>query len=160
MTQYISLAFFLLAVVIAAALGAQFEAGAWYQALNKPSLTPPDWAYGPIWAVIYLLMALAAWRVWNSGRSNRNGALAWWLIILALNVAWSWMMFGLNRPGWVMGLSIILLGLSIMCARAFSLVARPAGLMLVPLVGWLAFVVFFNYNIWAMNGGGLGRFFS
>ena len=137
-------------------MGAQFEAGDWYQALSKPSLTPPDWAFGPIWAVVYLLMAVAAWRVWSTGRSVRTGALAWWLIILALNVAWSWMMFELNRPGWVMGLSILLFGLSVMCARAFSLVTKPAGLMMVPAVVWLAFVVYLSFSFWSMNGGGLG----
>lgn len=160
MTQYISLAFFLLAVVAASAFGANYEAGAWYQELSKPGWTPPDWVYGPVWAVIYLLMAVAAWRVWISGKSTRTGALVWWVLILALNVAWSWMMFGLNRPGWALGVSVLLLGLSIMCSRAFHLAHRPSGVMLLPLVGWLAFVLALNFRLWALNGGGIGRIFA
>ena len=160
MFQYISLAFFLLVVVLAAALGANFEAGAWYQALSKPAWTPPDWFYGPVWAVIYLLMAVAAWRVWSSGKSIRAGALAWWGLILAFNVAWSWMMFGLNRPGWALGVSVISLGLAIMCSRAFQLIARPAGIMMLPLAAWLAFLVALNFRLWALNGGGIGQIFS
>ena len=156
MTQYLSLAFFLLAVVAASALGAGFETGEWYEQLNKSSLTPPNWVFGPVWAVIYLLMAVAAWRVWLSGKSMRMGALAWWVIVLVLQVSWSWLMFGLNRPGWALGMCGILLGLSIMCLRSFSLVSRPAGTMLLPLVIWLAFATYLNYSIWALNGGGLG----
>ena len=157
MSQYTSLVFFLLAVVAAAAFGAQFEAGAWYQALSKPAWTPPDWAYGPLWAVIYLLTAVAAWRVWTSGKSLRSGALAWWILILALNVAWSWLMFGLNRPGWSFGISLVVLGLSVMCSRAFFLVSRPAGTMMIPLTAWLVFVSVLNFRIWALNGGGFGQ---
>lgn len=160
MTQYISLAIVLLAVVAASAFGANFEAGVWYQALNKPTWTPPDWVYGPVWAVIYLLMAVAAWRVWVSGKKIRMGALAWWILILALNVAWSWTMFGLNRPGWALAVSFILLGLAVMCSRAFFLLSRPAGWMMIPLLGWLAFVVILNFRIWALNGGGIGMIFS
>lgn len=160
MIQYISLAVFLLAVVAASAFGAHFEAGAWYEALTLPAWTPPNWVYGPVWAVIYLLMAVAAWRVWTSGKSVRTGALMWWLLILTLNVAWSWMMFGLNRPGWALGVSVILLGLSLMCSRAFFLVSRPAGTMMIPLIGWLGFVVFLNFKIWELNGGGIGRIFG
>ncbi len=160
MSQYIPLAFFLLAVVVAAAFGAGFEAGTWYQDLSKPDWTPPDWAYGPVWAVIYLLMAVAAWRVWVSGKNLRIAALTWWALILVLNVAWSWMMFGLNRPGWAMGVSVILLGLAIMCSRAFQLIDRPAALMILPLAGWLAFVVVFNFRLWALNGGGLAGIFG
>jgi tryptophan-rich sensory protein len=160
MNRYISLVFFLLAVLAATAVGASFEAGAWYQDLNKPDWTPPDWFFGPAWAVIYLLMAVAAWRVWLSGKSMRVGALAWWLLILAFNVAWSWFMFGLNRTGWAFALSVIVLGISIMCCRAFMLLSRSAGLMMLPLAGWLLFVVYLNYAIWAMNRGGFGQLFG
>lgn len=160
MTQYISLAVFLLAVVAAAAFGANFEAGEWYQTLSKPAWTPPDWVYGPVWAVIYLLMAVSAWRVWISGKRLRTGALVWWVLILVLNVSWSWMMFGMNRTGWALGVSVILLGLSIMCSRAFFLLSRQAGTMMIPLIGWLVFVVALNFRLWAMNGGGIGQVFG
>lgn len=160
MSQYASLAFFLLAVVAASAFGAQFETGAWYQALSKPAWTPPDWMFGPAWAVVYVLMALAAWKVWISGKSIRVAALAWWALILVLHVAWSWMMFGLNRTGWALGVSIILLGLTLMCSRAFFSVSRSAGAMMLPLAGWMVFVVALNYTIWAMNQGGFGSLFG
>ena len=160
MTQYISLVCILLAVLAASVFGAGFEAGAWYQDLNNPVWTPPDWLYGPAWAVIYLLMAVAAWRVWLSRKSVRLGALLWWMLALTLNVVWSWLMFGLRRPGWAFALSVILLGLAIMCSRAFHQISSSAGAMLIPFVLWLMFVVYLNYTIWAMNLGGFGHIFS
>ena len=90
----------------------------------------------------------------------RTGALVWWVLILILQVGWSWMMFGLNRPGWAMGLCGILLGLSIMCFRAFSLVTKPAGTMMLPLIAWLAFATYLNYSIWTLNAGGIGSLFG
>ncbi|HKJ17727.1 MAG TPA: TspO/MBR family protein [Xanthomonadales bacterium] len=160
MNNTISLAFFLLAVFAAAVLGAGYEAGSWYQTLSKPPWAPPDWLYGPVWAVVYVLMAVAAWTVWNSGRSVRIGAITWWLILLLLIFCWSWIFFGLNRTGWAVGLAIVLFGLSIMCCRAFFLVSRSAGVMLLPLTGWLMFFAYLNYAFWTMNAGGFGTIFG
>lgn len=153
-TRYISLGFFLLVVLAASAFGAGFEAGAWYQEINKPEWTPPDWFYGPALAFIYVLMALAAWRIWLCKRSVRVGAVLWWVLLLALNIAWSWMMFELHRPGMAFLLSGIVLGVAIMCCRAFFLLSRQAGLLLTPFAIWAGFIACLNYTIWTMNEGG------
>lgn len=160
MARYVSLGFFLLAVLAASAAGASFEAGAWYQELNKPAWTPPDWFFGPAWAVIYVLMAVAAWHVWLGRHSVRIGAVLWWLLILILNVAWSWLMFGLHRPGWAFMMSALILAVAIMCCRAFFLLSRQAGFMLLPLVLWAGFACFLNYSVWTMNRGGFTEWFG
>lgn len=160
MSRYTSLVFFLLAVVAASAAGGSFETGAWYQAINKPGWTPPDWLFGPVWAVIYVLMAFAAWRLWLGRHELRFVTLIWWLLVLVLNVAWSWLMFGLHRPGWAFLLCVMILGVSILCCRAFFLLSRPAGWMLTPLVLWAAFACALNYAVWVMNDGGFGRMFN
>ena len=157
MERYLSLGFFLLLVVAASAYGGTFEAGAWYQVLNKPEWTPPPWLFGPVWAVLYVLIAVAAWQVWLSGRSIRVGALTWWLLVLLMNVAWSWLMFELHRPGWAFMLLVLIVAVAIMCARAFFLVKRQAGTLMIPLVLWLAFATYLNYAIWTMNAGGFGN---
>lgn len=160
MIRYVSLAVFLLLVVAASAMGGSFQAGEWYQQLNKPEWTPPDRAFGVVWAVLYLLMALAAWRIWLSRQSVRIGALIWWLIVLALNVGWSWIMFGLHRPGWALLCLTLVVAVAVMSWRAFMLLSRPAGLMLTPLVLWVAFAWYLNYTIWTMNRGGFGNLFG
>lgn len=160
MARHISLVFFLLAVLAASAAGGSFEAGAWYQDLNKPDWTPPNWFFGPAWALIYVLMAVAAWRVWLGRHSVRIGALLWWLLILVLNVAWSWLMFGLHRPGWAFMMNVLILAIAIMCCRAFFLLSRPAGSMLLPLVLWAGFACALNYAVWTMNRGGFTQIFG
>jgi len=159
-TRYLSLGFFLLAVMAASAIGSGFEAGTWYQEIEKPDWTPPDWFYGPAWAVIYVLMAVAAWRVWLGGRSIRVGAVLWWLLLLVLNVAWSWLLFGLHRPGWAFLFSSVVLAVAVMCCRAFFLLSRSAGLLLTPFVLWAGFLTCLNYTIWTMNRGGFSQLFG
>ncbi len=159
MNRYLPLALFLLAVLAASVLGGSFAAGSWYQDIAKPEWTPPDWLFGPAWGVIYVCMAVAAWLVWLSRHRLRSGALIWWFLVLALNVSWSWLMFGLHRPGWAFGVCVLIVAFSIMTCRAFFLVSGRAGLLLLPLVFWTAFACVLNYAIWSMNGGGVGQMF-
>lgn len=157
--RYTSLAIFLVLVVLAAAFGASFEAGVWYAELRKPPWTPPPWVFGPAWSVLYLLMALAMWRVWVSGHYVRNGALIWWLLQLGLNAIWSWLFFGLNRIGWAMAVMALLIVFVILCIKAFSGVSRSAAWLMAPYLAWLLFAFALNVTIWDMNGGGLNLFY-
>lgn len=155
-TRYAWLAVFLLLVIIAAAVAGSFEAGDWYYTMRKPGWTPPPWVFGLVWSVLYLLMALAMWQVWVSMHNTRVGALVWWLLQLGLNVAWSWLFFGLHRSGWAMAELLVLIGLVILCIRAFFASSRVAAALLMPYLAWLLFAWVLNVSIWMMNGGGLG----
>lgn len=154
--RYTSLGLFLLTVLLVAAFGGSFEAGAWYYALLKPAWTPPSWVFGPAWSVLYLLMAIAMWRVWVSGHPLRVGALLWWLLQLAFNAAWSWLFFGLHRIGWAMFEMAVLIGLVVLCIRAFWTISRAAAWLMVPYLLWLLFALALNFAIWRLNGGGIG----
>ncbi len=158
--RYGSLAVFLLLVVAAAAFGGSFEAGTWYYTMYKPSWTPPTWAFGPAWAVLYVLMALAIWKVWLTRDHRRLGALAWWLLQLLLNAAWSWLFFGIHRSGWALLEMTLLIGTVILCIKAFSTVSRAASWLMVPYLLWLLYAWVLNFAIWSMNGGGLTRLTS
>jgi tryptophan-rich sensory protein len=155
MTRMVSLVVFLVLVVTAAWLGSQFPAGEYYAQLNKPSWAPPAWLFGPVWSVLYVMMAVAMWRVWLSGQQARLGALAWWLIQLALNAAWSWLFFGLTRIGWAMAEMALLIGMVILCIKAFSLISKPAAWLMVPYLLWLGFAFALNFSLWTLNGGGI-----
>ena len=86
----------------------------WYQTLEKPSWTPPDWVFGPVWTVLYLLMALAAFLVWRPGGwKPAKAALGCFVIQLALNLGWSVLFFGLRSPGLAF-LDVVILWLFIM----------------------------------------------
>ena len=158
--RYVTLAVFLLLVALAAVFAGSFEAGKWYFAMNKPEWTPPAWVFGPVWAAIYVLMAVSMWQVWESGHRSRPGLLAWWLLQLGLTVAWSWLFFGLNRSGWSLLDLTLLLGVVSLCIKAFSAASRSAALLMAPYLAWLVFAWLFNFSIWMLNGGGISRWFG
>jgi tryptophan-rich sensory protein len=155
MSRYLPLAAFLALVVAAAWFGAQFPAGEYYALINKPDWSPPPWLFGPVWSVLYVLMAVAMWKVWMTGQQARLGALAWWLLQLTLNAAWSWLFFGLTRTGWAMAEMALLIGIVVLCIKAFSQVSKPAAWLMVPYLLWLGVAFALNFSVWSMNGGGI-----
>ncbi len=151
--RYGSMAVFLLLVVLAAAIGGSFEAGEWYYSMNKPWWTPPAWFIAGTWVIVYLTMALAAWQVWLTGHYSRLGALTWWMIQLVLNVAWSWLFFGLHRLGWAWLELSLLLAIVVLCIRAFRLLSKSSAYLMVPYLIWLIFSWVLNLVTWTLNGG-------
>ena len=88
--------------VLAAGLGSLFtmvSLGSWYTALAKPSWNPPSWVFGPVWTVLYAMMAVAGWLVWRRGGPGARTALQLFTVQLVLNVGWSAVFFGLQMPG-------------------------------------------------------------
>jgi len=145
-----SLLAFLALVALAASFGAIFQPGAWYGHLRKPPGTPPDVVFGPVWTLLYLAIAVAAWRVWRA-RPGPSPALALWGGQLVLNAAWSWLFFGLQRPGVALLDLAVLLPLVALTAVAFRAVDRVAGLLLLPYLLWVAYAGYLNAGIWWLN---------
>lgn len=157
--RYISLALFLLLVVAASFLGSGNDAGEWYYVtMNRPSFAPPAWLYAMAWAVVYVLMAFAAWKIWLTGQLSRRGVLTWWLLLLVLTVAWPMLFFGWNRVGWALPLIGVAAALSVYCIRAFRSLSREAGSLMMPFLAWTAYLFVFNLAAWVLNGGIAGRF--
>ena len=96
------LAFIALCLAVAAAGGAvtASSVGTWYAGLAKPAFNPPNWVFAPVWTALYLMMAVAAWRVWRRrGAPLAHPALAMWALQLALNLCWSHVFFGARLIG-------------------------------------------------------------
>ena len=153
--QLAGLVAFMAVCFISAGLGAAFTAtsvGGWYQTLAKPSWNPPDWLFGPVWTALYFLMAVAAWLVWRGhGWNAAKTALNWFVIQLAFNVLWSFLFFGLQRPGLAFA-EILVLWLSIVATcLAFQAKSRTAALLLVPYLAWTSFAVILNLTLWRLN---------
>ena len=124
----------------------------WYAGLNKPAFNPPNAVFGPVWTTLYLLMALAAWRIWRAARtSERRPALILYAVQLVLNLAWSLIFFGLRQPALALADIGLLLGAVVATAIAFWRIDRPAGLMMLPYAGWAAFAALLNFEIWRLN---------
>ncbi len=154
----------LLALVIAlaicfgaAAIGSAFtfpNLAGWYAGLTKPPFNPPNGIFGPVWSILYTLMAIAAWRVWRAGRNDGRSvtcALALFAVQLVLNVAWSVVFFGAQSPG--VGLVVIVLMLAAILATtvAFGRFDRWAALLMVPYIAWVSFATVLNASIWWLN---------
>jgi tryptophan-rich sensory protein len=123
----------------------------WYATLAKPVFNPPAWVFGPVWTTLYVMMAVAVWRVWLAGDPRRRAALAWYGAQLALNAAWSQVFFGLERPRWALAVILALLATVAATAWRFWSIDRLAGWLLAPYLAWLAFATVLNGAIVAMN---------
>ena len=106
----------------AAAVGGWASANApgFYALLNKPSWAPPAAVFGPVWTVLYLLMAVAAWLVWKESRAREvRRALSFYLLQLALNALWTWVFFAWRQGGWALAEIVVLWILILITLAAF-----------------------------------------
>jgi len=128
------------------------QIGNWYATLAKPSWNPPNWVFGPVWSVLYLCTAVAAWLVWRQkGLAGAGGPLTLFGVQLALNTLWSCLFFGLHSPG-VAFVEIILLWVAIAATMiAFWRRSVPAGVLFVPYLAWVTFAAVLNFTIWRLN---------
>jgi tryptophan-rich sensory protein len=142
-------AVFLLLAFAAAAVGGRFPPDAWYASLERPGLTPPGWLFGPVWTVLYACIGVAGGLVWR--RAGFSLPIALWGLQLGLNAAWSWLFFGLHRPG-VAFADIAALWLAIVATLvAFRRVHRTAAYLFVPYLLWVTFAKYLNWGFWRLN---------
>ena len=123
-----------LALTLGAAwLGSRYLPDEWYKSLNKPTWNPPNWIFAPVWSVLYLLMALAAWLVWKQyewmGARLRLGLF---VVQLLLNAAWTWTFFGLHRPDLALADILVLWAAILMTLILFWQLVPLAGILLLP----------------------------
>ena len=126
----------------------------WYPTIAKPAWTPPPWIFGPVWSLLYLMMGIAAWRVWRAdGLREARLPLGLFAIQLVLNAAWSGIFFGLRQPGWAL-VEIIVLWIAIAATTLlFSARDKIAALLMLPYIAWVTFATALNAAIWWMNRG-------
>ena len=124
----------------------------WYASLTKPGFNPPNQLFGPVWTVLYALMAVAVWLIWRSPANRaRSRALTLFCMQLALNLAWSGIFFVGHWIGVAMA-EIILLWLAILMTMvAFFVVRRDAAWLMIPYLAWVFFAGVLNWAIWGLN---------
>jgi benzodiazapine receptor len=125
----------------------------WYTAIEKPVFTPPSWVFGPVWIALYLLMGVAAFLVWRTGRKVGavRIALAWFLAQLVLNALWSPVFFGLHRIGLGFAVIVLLWAAIVTTLYHFHRMSKTAALLLVPYLLWVSFALVLNASIWYLN---------
>ena len=138
-----------LAVGFVASLVTVPNIAGWYAGLHKPSFNPPNGIFAPVWTALYVLMAIAAWRVWRKAGPRSLGLYAMQLV---LNGAWSFIFFGAHAVGAALAEIVLLLALVLATMASFWRKDRIAGLLFLPYAGWVLFAAALNAAIWRLNG--------
>jgi len=124
----------------------------WYSTLNRPSFSPPNWVFGPVWITLYTLMGIAAYLVWRNRKNKQvKTALTFYAIQLVLNSLWSILFFGQQNPGLAFAEILILLFFIILTAVYFYKENAWAGILFLPYIAWVSFASILNYAIWQLN---------
>lgn len=150
MLRFIPLLLFLVLVVGGGLLiGVGNMLGQWYEGLAKPPFNPPDWLFAPVWTVLYVAIAVAGWRIWR--RRETGGAMTAWWVQLGLNFLWTPVFFTLHAVGWALVVILALLAAIVV----FIVLAwgrdRPAALLFLPYLAWVAFATLLTASIWWLN---------
>jgi len=126
----------------------------WYQTIPKPTWNPPSWVFGPVWTVLYILMAVAA--VVSFRAARRVGkpvgpALGAYFVQIALNTVWSIIFFGFRAPGWAFVEILALLVAILITTFLFARASKPAAIMMIPYILWVCFAAALNFAIYRLN---------
>ena len=143
------LAFILLTVGGGLLIGVATAPGDWYAGLQKPPFNPPNWVFGPVWTVLYILIAIAGWRIWR--RDPHGAAMKFWIAQLALNFIWSPLFFSAHLPG---AAFVVIIALLVVILEVIMLTLdreRVSAWLLVPYALWVAFAALLNASIWWLN---------
>jgi len=131
----------------------------WYATLNKPLLSPPSWIFGPAWTLLYALMGVSLYLIWQSSNkashellcNQHKRALTIFSGQLILNVLWSIIFFGLKLPGVAFGEIVMMWLLILWTIISFAKISKNAALLLIPYLLWVSFASYLNYSIWVLN---------
>lgn len=125
----------------------------WYRTLTKPSFTPPNWLFSPVWISLFVLMGVSAFIVWHRGLSDKQVkiALGMFIVQLVLNTLWSVMFFGLRSPlAGLIEITILWIAILLTVLR-FLRISTTAGILLIPYILWVSFAAVLNFSIWRLN---------
>ncbi|MBU1043024.1 MAG: tryptophan-rich sensory protein [Candidatus Omnitrophica bacterium] len=124
----------------------------WYNELNRPLLAPPDWVFGPVWSILYVMIALSI--ILFIKKHKAQHALGIYFLITAhliSNFIWTWIFFGLKSPGLALG-DIIFMDISlIIIIRYFWRQCRISALLLLPYLVWIIFATYLNTAFFLIN---------
>jgi tryptophan-rich sensory protein len=150
----------LLCVVICLAVGylssitTQSSIKTWYPTIEKPIFNPPNWVFAPVWTLLFILMGIAAGRVWNQLETNKElvkKGLLFFGVQLALNALWSYLFFGFQNIFLAL-IEIILLWLVIYeTYLIFKKIDKKASYLLLPYLAWVGFATILTASIFWLN---------
>lgn len=146
------LAFYASTFVAASSAAVWDIGGTWYQSLNQPSFTPPSWVFGPVWTILYLLIAIVGYRIAYAAQTPLKApTLALWALQIALNTLWTPVFIGAKNLGSAtiyIGLLWVTICVLIWATRQ---VDKPSAILLLPYLAWVSFAGVLNFAFWSLN---------
>ena len=125
----------------------------WYADLSRPSFTPPDWTFGVVWPILYVMMGISVFMIWNRGLDKRKVKVALGLFVLqlVLNGLWAPIFFGLHMIALAL-IEIVLLWIAILLTiLVFWRISKAATFFLFPYILWVSFAAILNTALWYLN---------
>jgi tryptophan-rich sensory protein len=155
-TKYAELAVSIVICQLAGAIGTFFTLNSitdWYSTLNKPAFAPPNWLFGPVWIVLYLLMGISLYLVWRKGLDDKavKIGIAFFAVQLALNAIWSPVFFGLHALKLSFYIILAMWAAIALTMVRFSSISKPATYLLAPYIAWVSIATVLNYFIMVLN---------
>ena len=149
-------AFYGATFVAASSAGVWDVGGTWYQSLNQPSFTPPTWLFGPVWTILYLMIAIVAYRIaYAEDTPWKHPALALWVLQIVLNTLWTPVFFGAKNLGGSMIYIGLLWGAICLLIWITRKVDKLSSLLLIPYLVWVRFASVLNFAFWELNSSAM-----
>ena len=145
---------FILICEAAGIMGAIFTfpaIGGWYKKLIRPEIAPPNWVFSPVWTILFFLMGISLYLVWESDRRRNAKPIYIFAAQLALNVLWSVLFFGFHSPFLALIEIVFLWAAIVWTIIVFYRISKPAGLILLPYAAWVGFAIILNFSFWLVN---------
>ena len=145
---------FVLICLLAGAIGSIFTLDSvknWYPTLNKPAFTPPNWIFGSVWIILYILIGASAYLVYDKKGKETKNALTIFGIQLGLNILWPLLFFGLRSPLYGLICILLLWAAILLTMIRFYAISKTAGLLIVPYALWVSFASLLNFYILILN---------
>lgn len=136
---------------IASGFSTRYEIQNWYQYLDKPSWTPPNWLFGPVWTLLYIMMGTALGLVIESTVSERRIAIRLFIVQFLLNLCWSFIFFNQHETGFAFAEILLLLTFILLTTVKFYRVRPLAGYLMIPYIIWVSYASALNGAIWLLN---------
>lgn len=129
------------------------EINGWFQTIRKPWWQPPNWVFGPVWTLLYVLMGIAFYLVWKSHApaKQKRMAITLWLIQLVFNFFWSFIFFKKHQIDWALAEIVILWAFVLLTILSFSRIQPAAAWLMVPYISWVTFATLLTLTIYRMN---------
>lgn len=156
MKNFLKLTLSILVCFLAGGIGTIFTSSAiptWFSTLDKPFFNPPNYLFAPVWTILYILMGISVYLIWNKGFKTKKVRDAVYIfgIQLILNTIWSPVFFGAHNLFLAFVIIVVLWIYIVKTIKAFAKIDKFSAYLLYPYLIWVTFASILNFSIWFLN---------